>query len=72
MAKTLIIVEFKEEVEFLLKEHPEIFNGETKVFSLLPEASEALIRHGIPFETSMDYFTRSSHEEDQPDISGLG
>lgn len=62
MAKTLIIVEFKEEVEFLLKDRPQVFRGDVKVLSLLPEASEVLLNNGIAFETSVPYFSRASHE----------
>ncbi len=62
MARKLILVEFKEEIEFLLKERSEVFKGEAKVLSLLPEASEVLLRNGIAFETSVPYLSRGSHE----------
>lgn len=62
MAKTLIVVEFKEEVEFLLKDRPEVFKGDVKVLSLLPEASEVLLKNGIAFETSVPYLPKGSHE----------
>lgn len=62
MTKSLIIVEFKEEAEFLLERSPGIFGEDAIVLSLLPEASAVLIRHGIAFENSVPYFSKSSHE----------
>ena len=57
MARNLLIVEFKEEAEYFLRNHPDIIRG-AKVLSLLPEASEVLIKEGIPFETSIAYLPR--------------
>jgi hypothetical protein len=62
MARNLLIVEFKEEAEYFLKHHPDLMRS-AKVLSLLPEASEVLIKEGIPFETSTAYLPRTSHEE---------
>lgn len=71
MPATLIVVEFKEEVEFLLKDRPEIFKGDVKVLSLLPEASEVLLKNGIAFETSVPYFGRTSHERCLECVDGI-
>ncbi|MBP6343351.1 MAG: hypothetical protein KA403_05425 [Candidatus Omnitrophica bacterium] len=71
MARNLILVEFKEEAEFFLKNRPEVFKGDVKVLSLLPEASEVLLREKIPFETSTGYFSKTSHEECLDYVDGV-
>jgi hypothetical protein len=63
MADQLIVVEYKEEVEYLLQNHPELFKGHVKVISLLPESSVVLEASNIAFETSVNYFSKNSHED---------
>lgn len=63
MPRNLVIVEFQEEVEYLLEHRPEVFRGDVKVLSLLPEASVLLAGKNIAFETSVNYFSKSSHEK---------
>ena len=62
MTCDLVIVEFQEEVGYFLKNRPEVFQDGAKVLSLLPEASVLLSQNGIAFETSVDYFSKGSHE----------
>jgi len=63
MASNLIIVEFKEEVDFFLRHHPQLFTEETRVLSLLPQASVALKDGNISCHNTLDYFPKESHEQ---------
>lgn len=62
MTRNLVVVEFRQEAEYFIKNRPDIFRGGAKVLSLLPEASVALAAAGIAFETSVNYFPKASHE----------
>ncbi|MFC1595712.1 hypothetical protein ACFL4D_00300 [Candidatus Margulisiibacteriota bacterium] len=63
MARNLIIIEFKDEVEYILIRRPELFQQDNIILSLMPEASAALLDHGIKFVNTSDYFSKSSHEQ---------
>ena len=63
MPKSLIIVEFKEEVDFFCRQHPEFFKEKVEVLSLLPEASARLSEKNIHYHNTLNYFSKQSHEE---------
>ncbi len=63
MARHLIITEFRSEAEHFFLNCPELFNAETKVLALLPESALFWKEKGIAFETSVPYFSKSSHEQ---------
>jgi len=62
MEERLIIVEFKEEAEFLHRQRALLTEG-TVVLALLPEGSASLNAYHIPYENTLSYFSRRSHEE---------
>ncbi|MBL8012254.1 MAG: hypothetical protein JNN05_00255, partial [Candidatus Omnitrophica bacterium] len=63
MVRNLIIVEFKEEVEFFLQNHPALFKENVKVVALLPESSVMLSSVNIPHENTIPYFPKESHQK---------
>lgn len=61
MKHKAIIVEFKEDAEYFLQRE-DVRSGKIKMLSLLPEASAYLAQHNVPYENTLDYLPRASHE----------